>query len=148
MLKVKSILKNSTFTGTSYDGKSPAVIKAMKKREKELKKKQEEARIEMERQKKLAKDAAEDKDKAIEVYGNKIKAWAEENGVKRDIRGLLSSMQNVLWEGIEWKPINMGDLLADGKVKLGYYKASRVMSYFYCRLFIQIKQWTVLQNRN
>ena len=40
-----------------------------------------------------------------------------------NIRALLSTMNLVLWEGVEWKPVSLADLVAPPKVKVCYMKA-------------------------
>ena len=56
-----------------------------------------------------------------------IKAWSEEYGTKKQLRALLASLHTVLWPDASWKPVNLGDLLDDHKVKLYYHKASRLV---------------------
>lgn len=36
-----------------------------------------------------------------------------------NVRGLLGSLQTVLWQDSNWKPIGMGDLLEPAQVSLG-----------------------------
>jgi len=57
----------------------------------------------------------------------KLTTWAEDHGRKRNLRTLLSTMHNVLWEGTRWKPIGIGDILDSSKVKLSYRKAMLVV---------------------
>jgi cyclin G-associated kinase len=39
----------------------------------------------------------------------------------------LGTLHTILWPGADWKPISLGDLLDDAKVKKAYHKASRVV---------------------
>jgi hypothetical protein len=39
--------------------------------------------------------------------------------VQGNVRGLLGSLQMVLWEDSGWKPIGMGDLLEPAQVRWG-----------------------------
>jgi len=51
-----------------------------------------------------------------------IREWAD--GRERNIRALLTSMSEVLWEGEDkWKPPQMHELLKPAQVKKHYYKA-------------------------
>ncbi|KAJ1357311.1 hypothetical protein KIN20_015437 [Parelaphostrongylus tenuis] len=52
----------------------------------------------------------------------RIKNWVD--GKERNIRALLGSLNDVLWEGAEmWKQPRMADLLSPSQVKRSYYKA-------------------------
>ncbi|CAM9602835.1 unnamed protein product [Chrysoparadoxa australica] len=53
--------------------------------------------------------------------------WCEEHGQKRNIRTLLSTMHQVLWEGARWKATSMSDLIPPGRVKFSYRKAMLVV---------------------
>ncbi|VDM52553.1 unnamed protein product, partial [Angiostrongylus costaricensis] len=51
-----------------------------------------------------------------------INNWV--GGKERNIRALLGSLNDVLWEGAElWNQPKMGDLLSASQVKRCYYKA-------------------------
>lgn len=53
-----------------------------------------------------------------------IKSWSmASNGSKNNIRILLTSLTQILWEGADWEPISMADLVTDGNVKKQYMKA-------------------------
>jgi hypothetical protein len=41
-----------------------------------------------------------------------------------NIRGLLGSLQTVLWEGSGWVPIGVGDLLEPGQIRKAWMKAN------------------------
>lgn len=44
-----------------------------------------------------------------------------------NIRGLLGSLDTVLWESSGWTPLGMGDLLESGQVKKAYMKANLIV---------------------
>ncbi|RHY48891.1 hypothetical protein DYB34_011309, partial [Aphanomyces astaci] len=97
--------------------KSSAVRAAMEERERT-----KAAEIERARQDLLRRDdekAAMDNAKAhsVTVLGPKMKAWAEDNGRKKNIRTLLSTMHHV----------NMGKLLMPNDVKKVYRRAIMVV---------------------
>ncbi|KAI1621920.1 non-specific serine/threonine protein kinase [Exophiala viscosa] len=50
----------------------------------------------------------------------RIQAWR--GGKADNLRALLGSLENVLWEGSGWKKISMADLVLPGKVKVQYMK--------------------------
>lgn len=55
-----------------------------------------------------------------DVVDMRVKKWRM--GKESNLRALLSTLQNVLWEGSGWKEIGMGELLMPGKVKINYMK--------------------------
>ena len=55
-----------------------------------------------------------------DVVDIRVKKWRL--GKESNLRALLSTLQNVLWEGSGWKEIGMGELLVPGKVKINYMK--------------------------
>lgn len=50
----------------------------------------------------------------------RIHAW--KGGKEGNLRALLGSLENALWEGSGWKKISMADLVLPGKVKVQYMK--------------------------
>jgi len=64
----------------------------------------------------------------VEASGNlraELDKWArtpDGSGFK-DIRTLLSTMHEVLWEGSGWKPVNLSELIQDGSIKKKYRMA-------------------------
>jgi hypothetical protein len=44
--------------------------------------------------------------------------------VQGNVRGLLGSLQTVLWEDSGWKPLGMGDLLEPAQVRKAWMKAN------------------------
>lgn len=108
-------------------GKSAAVANAVQNRVNEMRESQEKALQEI-RDREAAKAKLEaEEDVVRQKLEPKIKAWAEEHGKKKQLRALLASLDKVLWPGANWKPIGLGDLLDDKKVKIAYHKASRVV---------------------
>jgi hypothetical protein len=51
----------------------------------------------------------------------RISKWRD--GRKDNLRALLGGMDQVLWEGSEWKKVGMHELVVNGKVKITYMKA-------------------------
>lgn len=51
----------------------------------------------------------------------KISAWRD--GKRDNLRALLGSLENVMWEGSNWKKVGMGELVVNGKVKVAYMRA-------------------------
>lgn len=66
-------------------------------------------------------------DEAKTLLDRSLTAWAFDNGKKRNVRTLLSTMHNVVWEGCKWKPIGLADLLSPKQVKLAYRKAMLIV---------------------
>lgn len=68
-----------------------------------------------------AADRIDDEKFALaDVVDLRVKKW--KLGKESNLRALLSTLQNVLWEGSGWKEIGMGELLMPGKVKINYMK--------------------------
>lgn len=108
-------------------GKSASVQAAVHQRVNEMRESQQKALQEIRdrEQKKKAAEAEEDAvRKKLEPI---IKAWSEEHGKKKQLRALLASLHTILWPGADWKPISIGDVLDDSKMKKFFHKASRVV---------------------
>ena len=56
-----------------------------------------------------------------DVVEQRISRWRA--GKEGNLRALLSTLENVLWEGSGWKKVGMGDVLLPAKVKVVYMKA-------------------------
>lgn len=64
--------------------------------------------------------------KDMDPVAIKIRDWTD--GKERNIRALLGSLNDVLWEGAEkWQQPRMADLLSAVQVKKSYYKACLVV---------------------
>jgi len=50
----------------------------------------------------------------------RLQSWRA--GKEGNLRALLASLENVLWEGAGWRKIGMGELILPGKVKVWYMK--------------------------
>lgn len=107
--------------------KSAAVRQAMEKREMEAGRKAEEATNELKIREEKLKAVEIGKQQAHAIIGPKLKAWAEDNGRKKNIRTLLSTMHNVMWENSKWQPASMAKLLNPAEVKKSYRKAMLVV---------------------
>jgi hypothetical protein len=55
------------------------------------------------------------------THRERIDAWKNKN--KGNVRGLLGSLQTVLWEGSGWAPLGMGELLEPNQVGGGWVGA-------------------------
>ncbi|TVY49345.1 UBA domain-containing protein [Lachnellula occidentalis] len=51
----------------------------------------------------------------------KISTWRD--GKRDNLRALLGSLDNVMWEGSAWKKVGMHELVQNNKVKINYMKA-------------------------
>ncbi|OQR95157.1 hypothetical protein ACHHYP_00355 [Achlya hypogyna] len=90
------------------------------------------ADIERARQELLARDQAKTqleaaKASAVIALGPKLKNWAEDNGRKKNIRTLISTMHQILWPDAKWAEVNMGKLLTPNDVKKQYRRAIMVV---------------------
>ncbi|OQR90216.1 hypothetical protein THRCLA_09406 [Thraustotheca clavata] len=107
--------------------KSAAVRAAMEARERA-----KAAEIERARQELLARDQAKNqldnaKANAAVALGPKLKNWAEDNGRKKNIRTLISTMHQIMWADSKWAEVNMGKLLTPNDVKKQYRRAIMVV---------------------
>ena len=66
------------------------------------------------------------KSNLLEVIGDpdKIKVMEWSKAKQGNIRGLLSSLHEMAWEGVRWKQIGMHDLMEPAQVKKSYLRAS------------------------
>lgn len=64
---------------------------------------------------------------ARDAHDANLTSWSTQNNEKRNVRNLLTSMQNVLWPGARWKAVGLGDVIEPKKVKLHYRKAMLVV---------------------
>ncbi|ELP93370.1 homeobox-containing protein, putative [Entamoeba invadens IP1] len=80
----------------------------------------------------LAETTEEEEDPTKIVYGNKtelsvsmVNEWAYEKGTtqRKNIRSLLKTLQDILWEGQKWKKLGMTDLCDYDGVVTWYKKA-------------------------
>jgi len=108
-------------------GKSATVQAAVHKRVNEMRESQEKALQEVREREAKKKQEEEEEDEVRKRLEPKIKAWSEEHGKKKQLRALLGTLHTILWPGANWKPVSLGDLLDDGKVKKCFHKASRVV---------------------
>ncbi|KAF4967362.1 hypothetical protein FSARC_5085 [Fusarium sarcochroum] len=67
--------------------------------------------------------AKEDDEKFVlsEKVDAKVSAWRD--GKRDNIRALLASLDNVLWENSGWKKVGLHELVMNNKVKISYMKA-------------------------
>lgn len=108
-------------------GKSATVQAAVHKRVNDMRESQEKALQEVREREAKKKQEEEEEDEVRKRLEPKIKAWSEEHGKKKQLRALLGTLHTILWPGANWKPVSLGDLLDDSKVKRCFHKASRVV---------------------
>lgn len=116
-----------TLDASNAIGKSVTVQAAVHKRVNDMKEAQGKALAEVREREEKKKKEEEEEDAARKLLEPKIKVWSEEHGKKKQLRALLGTLHTILWPGADWKPISLGDLLDDGKVKRAFHKASRVV---------------------
>lgn len=69
----------------------------------------------------LEADRVDDEKFALsDSVSERLQSWRA--GKEGNLRALLASLENVLWEGAGWKKIAMGELILPGKVKVQYMK--------------------------
>ncbi|CAD7705465.1 unnamed protein product [Ostreobium quekettii] len=60
-----------------------------------------------------------------EAYVPMIQAWKDQH--RANIRGMLTSLHTMLWEGTSWKILTVADVLEPGQVKKAYMKANLIV---------------------
>lgn len=69
----------------------------------------------------VAADRLDDEKFALaDIVDSRVSKWRA--GKEGNLRALLSTLENVLWEDSGWKQVGMADVLLPGKVKLIYMK--------------------------
>ena len=70
-----------------------------------------------------------DRDRVKSELQGKLLEWSGDinQGTLKNIRALLTTMHTVLWEGCEYKPVTMADVVQSSKIKIKYYKAIRLV---------------------
>ncbi|KIW68698.1 hypothetical protein PV04_04622 [Phialophora macrospora] len=68
----------------------------------------------------LSEQQDDEKFRLSDVIDARINSW--KGGKQDNLRALLGSLDQVLWEGSGWKKISMADLVLPGKVKVQYMK--------------------------
>ncbi|KAG2762843.1 hypothetical protein JG687_00009199 [Phytophthora cactorum] len=107
--------------------KSEDVRRAMEERERQVQRDVERARDDLRKREEAVRNMAAMKDSAGAVLGPRLKTWAEDNGRVKNIRTLLSTMHQVMWEDCKWTEVNMGKLIQPNDVKKHYRKAMIVV---------------------
>ncbi|DAZ95669.1 TPA: hypothetical protein N0F65_002466 [Lagenidium giganteum] len=107
--------------------KSADVRRAMEERERQMQMDVEKAREELRQREEATRQLAAQKESLNTTLGPKLKAWAEDNGRTKNIRTLLSTMHQVMWEDSKWAEVNMGKLIQPNDVKKHYRKAMIVV---------------------
>lgn len=72
-----------------------------------------------------AHSAAEAEDTEKHALKDKVdaKLLAWKGGKEANLRALIASLENVLWDGCGWKSVGMAELISPGQVKVKYMKA-------------------------
>lgn len=107
--------------------KSDKVRRAMEERERQVQRDVERARDDLRKREEAVRTMAVMKDNANTIQGPRLKGWAEDNGRVKNIRTLLSTMHQVMWEDCKWTEVNMGKLIQPNDVKKHYRKAMIVV---------------------
>lgn len=105
-------------------GKSAHVQSAVQQRVTDMKTAQEKAKEELKQRKEMAALLEQEEDKVRVKLDPKIKQWSEEHGQKKQLAALLASLHLVIWSEAQWKPVNLGDLLEEKKLRSCYKRAS------------------------
>ena len=108
-------------------GKSAAVQAAVEGRVNKMKEEQAKAVEENRAREEQKKREEAEEDMVRKKLTPMIKAWSEDHGKKKQLRALLASLHTILWPEANWKPVSIGDILDDSKVKRCFHKASRVV---------------------
>jgi len=64
-----------------------------------------------------------DREKAYDEVEENIKKWSGKNGQRNNIRALLCTLHEVMWEGADWQALSFSDLMAPPQIKKNYFKA-------------------------
>ena len=62
----------------------------------------------------------DEKFRLADAVSDRVSSWRK--GKEGNLRALLASLENVLWEGAGWKKVGMGELILANKVKIVYMK--------------------------
>jgi len=63
------------------------------------------------------------KEKAYDEVEDSIKKWAGSNNQRNNIRALLATLHQVVWQGADWNALGLSDLMAPAQIKKNYFKA-------------------------
>jgi hypothetical protein len=70
----------------------------------------------------IAAEKADDEKFALsDKVEQRISLWRD--GKRDNLRALIGSLDNVMWEGAGWKKVGMHELVQNNKVKINYMKA-------------------------
>eukprot|EP00898_Chlorokybus_atmophyticus_P002911 jgi/Chlat1/3620/Chrsp237S03619 len=90
-----------------------------------VKQRQMEALMEKQKREAQAVLEQEQKRKMHDALGSDIKLWGNKN--KNNIRAMLGSLHDVLWEGSGWKPVMITELISTDAVKKVYRRSNLVI---------------------
>lgn len=99
--------------------------KLIAEREKNKQDRIDAANAKHEEQKQKEEDMKKSKVELGNKLGEELDGWAKTaNGSNfKDIRSLLVTLHEVMWEESGWKPLGMSELIQDGRIKRNYHKA-------------------------
>ncbi|KAK3373597.1 hypothetical protein B0T24DRAFT_527246 [Lasiosphaeria ovina] len=80
-----------------------------------------QAVLDLRKAEEAAKQEGIEKFALVDQVDAKIAAWRD--GKRDNLRALLSSLDNILWEGSGWKKVGLHELIVASKVKIIYMKA-------------------------
>lgn len=107
--------------------KTLEVRQAMIGRERSLERKMARAKESLKARDEQSRKVEQRKADAELTLGPKLKLWAEDNGRKKNIRTLLSTMHTVMWPESRWNQCGMAKLLTPVDVKKGHRRAMLVV---------------------
>ena len=114
----KALAPKPTRTATPKPRPRPVVKSALS----DLGPSQDSAAVSRLRAANIEAERADDEKFALsDKVDNKISAWRD--GKRDNLRALLGSLQDVMWEGSNWKKVGMHELVQNNRVKIHYMKA-------------------------
>jgi hypothetical protein len=108
-------------------GKSDFVKMEVMKRREELRRAQAALIEEANARERAAAEEQANRDSFKATLGPALEAWAMEHGRVKPVRVLLSTLQNVLWEGTKWEPVPMAKLVIPAKIKFFFMRAITIV---------------------
>jgi hypothetical protein len=113
----------------STEGMSQEVAAAIQKRKAAEQKRINDAQIQHLQNLEQEQQGQVDRDNVKKELHAKLLAWSGDinQGTLKNIRALLTTMHNVLWDDCNWKALTLADCVQGGKVKRNYYKAIRLV---------------------
>jgi hypothetical protein len=114
---------SSAATGQTFASAEQARQAGLARQERERQEREDAIRREKELAESKANSESSEREKLEPIVSARVQNWAAKGGREGNIRALLCSLQEVLWEGSDWKPVNLSELLSDAQVKRVIRKA-------------------------